>query len=70
MLWIVASDQPFTEVENPEFVELLNYVHRNSSGSELQILGHNSIKRRVMDMGENGIEEVKEMFMVRCILLN
>ena len=53
----MASDQPFTKVENPEFVELLNYVHRNSLGSELQIPGRNSIKCHVMDMGENGIEE-------------
>ena len=66
----MASDQPFTEVENPEFVELLNYVHCNSSGSKLQIPGCNSIKCHVMDMGENGIEEVKEMFVVCCILFN
>ncbi|KAF8224541.1 hypothetical protein L208DRAFT_1015671, partial [Tricholoma matsutake] len=36
--WIVASDQPFEEVENPEFANLLNYINR--SPSSLKIPSH------------------------------
>jgi len=65
--WIIASDQPFTEVENPEFVDLLNYIR--SPAQPLEIPGRNAIKRQVMNMGKEGIDETKAMFAVRQILL-
>ncbi|KAF5335031.1 hypothetical protein D9758_016187 [Tetrapyrgos nigripes] len=34
--WLVASNQPFSEVEQVEFIELLQYVHHN--GGKLRIL--------------------------------
>ena len=62
--WIVACDQPFDEVENPEFVEMMNFTHH--TGGQLKIPGRNAIKRRVMKMGEDTIEGVREMLLVQC----
>ncbi len=45
--WIVACDQPFDEVEKPEFNCMLQYAHQD----ELKIPGRNAIKHRVMKMG-------------------
>jgi len=64
--WIVASDQPFDEVENPELSELLNYVNR--SASPLKIPGRFTVKRRVMKMGAEGIQYMKDLFAVRDML--
>ncbi|KAF8227879.1 hypothetical protein L208DRAFT_1294576, partial [Tricholoma matsutake] len=60
--WIVACDQPFSEVKQPEFVELLNYAHHGTS--PLKIPQHNLVKRQVMKLGEEMVEEVHEMFLV------
>ena len=49
-------------MENPEFVDLLNYIH--SPAQPLEILGWNAIKCQVMNMGKEGIDEMKAMFMV------
>jgi hypothetical protein len=64
--WIVASDQPFDEVENPELSELLNYV--NHSASPLKIPGRFTVKRRVMKMGAEGVQYMKDLFAVHHIL--
>jgi hypothetical protein len=45
--WLVACDQPFEEVERPEFKALLDYTHR---GSPLHIPGRLAIKRRGKSM--------------------
>ena len=58
--WVVACDQPFDEVEKPEFNRMLQYAHQD----ELKILGRNVIKRRVMKMGEDVVEETRLMFLV------
>ena len=65
--WIVASDQPFMEVENPEFVDLLNYICLPTQ--PLEIPGWNTIKCQVMNMGKDGIDKSKAMFVVWQILL-
>jgi hypothetical protein len=41
---------------------MMNYVHH--TGNPLKIPGRNTIKRRVMKMGEETIEGVREMFSV------
>jgi len=56
--WLVACDQPFEEVERPEFKALLDYTH---GGSPLHIPGRLAIKRRIMKMGEDTIQGVKDM---------
>ena len=60
--WIIACDQPFDEVEKPEFITMLNFTHR--SGGPLKIPKREGIKRRVMKMGEETIEGVCDMFKV------
>lgn len=61
--WIVACDQPFDEVENPEFVTMMNITHH--TGGPLKIPGRNAIKRRVMKMGEDTIDGVRDMLSVQ-----
>jgi hypothetical protein len=63
--WVIASDQPFEEVENPEFSELLNYVNR--SGSTLKIPSRFTVKRCVMKMSADGVKELKDTFAVSTI---
>jgi hypothetical protein len=62
MEWIIACDQPFDEVEKPEFIMMMNFMHR--SEGPLKIPKCEGIKRRVMKMGEETIEGVHDMFMV------
>jgi len=63
--WIVASDQPFEEVEKPELVDVLVYVHR--SLPSLKIPSRFTVKRRVMKMGAEGVQGMKELFAVLLI---
>ena len=65
MEWIIACDQPFEEVERLEFIMMMNYTRHN--GSSLNIPGCNSIKRRLMKMGNDTIEDVCNMFSV-CLI--
>jgi hypothetical protein len=60
--WIVATNQPFYTVDEPEFHELLAHTHHPSP--ELKIPHHDAVKRKVMKMGEDSIEATKEMFVV------
>ena len=62
MEWVVACDQPFEEVERPEFKAMLDYMHH--TGTSLKIPGRNGIKRCLMKMGTDKIEEVRNMFSV------
>ena len=59
--WMVACDQPFEEVERPEFRQLLEYTHLNSS---LHIPSRTTVQRRIMKMGEDTIEGTKELIRV------
>jgi hypothetical protein len=58
--WVVDCDQPFDKVEKPEFNRMLYYAHQD----ELKIPGRNAVKRRVMKMGEDVVEETRQMFLV------
>ncbi|KAF5310636.1 hypothetical protein D9619_008095 [Psilocybe cf. subviscida] len=58
--WIVACDQPFEEVDRPEFQDLLKYVHH--SRASFTIPGRNAIRRRIMKLGEVELAATKEMF--------
>jgi hypothetical protein len=60
--WIVASDQPFEEVEKPELTDLLNYINRTPSS--LKIPSHFTVKRHVMKMGAKSVQEMKDLFAV------
>jgi hypothetical protein len=41
--WIIATDQPFYTVDEPEFYKLLEYTHHPSL--ELKIPHHDAVKR-------------------------
>ncbi len=60
--WIVATDQPFHTVDEPEFRKLMTYAHHPSP--ELKIPHRNAVKRRVMKMGEDTVRATKESFAV------
>jgi hypothetical protein len=53
-------------VEKPEFAKMMNYVHHRSE--PLKIPKREAIKRRVMKMGEETVEGVREMFSVAISL--
>jgi hypothetical protein len=60
--WIVATNQPFYTVDEPEFHELLAYTHHPLP--ELKIPHHDAVRRKVIKMREDSIEATKEMFAV------
>jgi hypothetical protein len=70
MEWVIACDQPFEEVERPEFIAMMNHTHHG--GTSLKIPKCDGIKRRLMKMGDDTIEDVRKMFSVRSLfyLLN
>ena len=59
--WVVVCDQPFDEVEKPEFRQLLKYTHLRPS---LHIPHRATMKKRIMKMGEDTVEGVKKMIQV------
>ena len=59
--WIVACDQPFNEVEKPEFRRLLEYTHLRPS---LHVPHRAAVTKRVIKMGEDTIKDVKKMIEV------
>lgn len=61
--WMVACDQPFTTVNDPEFRQLLQYVCQPGK-EKLQIPDDKSMRRRIMKMGENMREKLKTQFAV------
>lgn len=58
----MTSDQPFDEVENPFLRRLLQYTH--GRGRTLQIPGRSTVRRRVMEMGDEVKNELKAFFKV------
>ncbi|KAK6981508.1 Transposase-like protein, partial [Favolaschia claudopus] len=60
--WLVACDQPFSEVERPEFQDLLHYVHHREPA--LEIPSGKTVKRRIDDMLPELITELKSFFAV------
>ena len=60
--WVVACDQPFDEVEKPEFVNLMEYTH--CARDSFKMLKWDGIKHRIMKMGDEMIEGNCKMFSV------
>jgi len=65
LAWMITCDQPFEEVEHPEFKALLNYVHNR--GTQLNIPSSTTVHRRVMKLGKDTWEDLKKMISV-CLL--
>ena len=59
---IVTCDQPFDEVDKPEFRAMLNYAHHPSLN--IKIPHRDAIKHRIMRMGDDNIESTRKMFKV------
>lgn len=64
--WQVACNQPFDEVEKPEFKALMEYTHRRSV--PLHIPSATTMKRRIMILGQTTIEDMKTFISVCAIL--
>ena len=62
----MACDQPFDEVEKEEFIKLMTYAHHPVTSVKLP--SREGIKRRVMKMGEDTIDRIREMFAVRALV--
>jgi hypothetical protein len=62
MEWVITCDQPFEEVERPEFITMMNYAHH--TGTLLKIPKCNGIKLCLMKMGDDTIEDIHNMFLV------
>jgi hypothetical protein len=60
--WVVACDQPFEEVERPELHRLLEYTHLGSK--PLDIPHRGALRDRVMRMGRDTVEGIKDMIKV------
>ena len=58
----MAANQPFDAIENPEFRRLLEYTHLRSG---LHIPSASTVKRRIVKMGEDTIQGIKDMIAVR-----
>jgi hypothetical protein len=62
---MVACDQPFEEVDRPEFRKLLEYTHFRPS---LHIPRRGAVCNRVMKMGEDTVKGVQKMISVTSFL--
>jgi len=64
--WMVTCDQPFDEVEKPEFMATMSY---GRSPAKFTLPKRDGVRRRVMKLGEEAVEETKAMFSVRSSLI-
>ena len=60
--WVVACDQPFEEVERPEFRRLLEYTHMGSK--PLSIPHRTALKDRIVKMGKTTVEGIQKLVKV------
>jgi hypothetical protein len=60
--WIVAMDQPFYTVDEPEFHDLMMYTHCPSPN--LKIPHHDTVRRQIMKMGNDTIKATEQIFLV------
>jgi hypothetical protein len=58
---MVACDQPFEEVERPEFIAAMSY---GRSSSKFTLPKRDGVRRRVMKLGDAAVQEIKDLFAV------
>jgi hypothetical protein len=63
---MVACDQPFDEVEKPEFIAVMGY----SRHGKFTLPKRDGVRRRVMKLGDETVEQLKEMFAVKFSIIN
>jgi hypothetical protein len=59
--WIITCDQPFDEVEKPEYIAMMEY---GRDPSKFSLPKRSGVRRRVMKLGADTIEATKTMFSV------
>jgi hypothetical protein len=64
--WMVTCDQPFTEVENPEFIVAMSY---GRTYSKFTLPKKDGVCRQGMKLGEEVVKETKAMFSVSSLIL-
>jgi hypothetical protein len=62
---MIVCDQPFDEVEKSEFIAAMSY---GRSTSKFTLPKQDGVRRRVMKLGDETVEEIKAMFSVRLPL--
>lgn len=65
--WMIACDQPFDEVEKPEFIAAMSY---GCTASKFNLPKWDGVRRWVMKLGDETVEQIKAMFAVRLPHLN
>ncbi|KAG6808228.1 hypothetical protein H0H92_004970, partial [Tricholoma furcatifolium] len=58
--WIVACDQPFDEVEKPEFLDMISYGRK--AIPDFNIPKRDGVHRCVMKLGEDTVHEIRAIF--------
>ena len=61
----MACDQPFDEVEKPEYIAMMEYCR---DLNKFSLPKQDGIRRRVMKLGEGTIEETRAMFTVISLM--
>ena len=64
--WMVACDQPFEEVERPEFIAAMSY----GRSSKFTLPKRDGVRRRVMKLGDATVQEIKDLFAVIHLMLS
>ena len=64
--WVAACDQPFEEVEKPEFIAMMEY---GQDPTKFSLPKREGVRRRVMKLGEEMIEKTKAMFAVSLFFI-
>lgn len=59
--WTTICNQPFEEVESPSLRRVLQYVH---GSTPLRIPSADTIRRRVLELGQGALYETKELIRV------
>lgn len=63
--WMVTCDQPFDEVEKPEFIAAMSY---GRTSSKFTLPKRDGVRRRVMKLGDETVEGIKAMFAVSLLI--
>ena len=64
--WMVTCDQLFDEVQKPEFVSMMEYGRDPKTFS---LPKRDGVRRRVMKLGEETVQETKDIFAVCFFVL-
>lgn len=59
--WVAADDIPFAEIEKPYFRALMQYASRSA---DLKIPSPDGIRRRVLKMGDDSVDNLKQLIKV------